>query len=221
MSTANLSEAQLAANRANAQKSTGPKSPAGKQRSSQNARRHGLALADAVLPQEEAADWAQFHAETCAYYEPRMAVEHELCQQLADTRQLIRRLQRQQTGLQARQELPAGLTHNEATQHLASLCDDDRLQRQLERLSLQRAREERNFHRTLETLDRRRKGQARFFDPDRTPYVYDIAQSAGDAPRPRDPRQRPPQPEPAPVPEPVPTPEPETKQGQNDTNETR
>ena len=36
------SEARRAANRANAQKSTGPRSLAGKARASQNARRHGL-----------------------------------------------------------------------------------------------------------------------------------------------------------------------------------
>ncbi len=37
-----ISAAKLAANRANAQKSTGPRTRAGKLRSSQNARRHGL-----------------------------------------------------------------------------------------------------------------------------------------------------------------------------------
>ena len=36
------SERQLTANRRNAQKSTGPKSRAGKRRASQNANRHGL-----------------------------------------------------------------------------------------------------------------------------------------------------------------------------------
>jgi hypothetical protein len=42
------SERQIAANRRNAQKSTGPKSPAGKKRASRNAYRHGLAAYEAV-----------------------------------------------------------------------------------------------------------------------------------------------------------------------------
>jgi hypothetical protein len=42
------SDKQLAANRANAQKSTGPKTPAGKRSSSRNALRHGL-FAKAIL----------------------------------------------------------------------------------------------------------------------------------------------------------------------------
>ncbi len=44
------SEAKRAANRANAKKSTGPRSPAGKARASQNARRHGLSRPTAADP---------------------------------------------------------------------------------------------------------------------------------------------------------------------------
>ena len=47
-------ERQRAANRANAKKSSGPKSSAGRNRSSQNARRHGLT---APPPWDDVAKW--------------------------------------------------------------------------------------------------------------------------------------------------------------------
>jgi len=49
------SEVQLAANRANAAKSTGPKTEAGKERSRRNSLRHGLTGAGIVLPTENLA----------------------------------------------------------------------------------------------------------------------------------------------------------------------
>jgi hypothetical protein len=45
-----ISALRLAANRANAQKSTGPRTAAGKMRAAQNARRHGLTLPVAADP---------------------------------------------------------------------------------------------------------------------------------------------------------------------------
>ena len=47
--------AQLEANRANAKRSTGPKTPEGKDASRRNAIRHGLASETLILPEEEAA----------------------------------------------------------------------------------------------------------------------------------------------------------------------
>jgi hypothetical protein len=47
------SEQQIAANRANARKSSGPRSSAGKSRASRNAYRHGLSLTGPLAPQLE------------------------------------------------------------------------------------------------------------------------------------------------------------------------
>jgi hypothetical protein len=55
-----MSEKQLAANRLNAQKSTGPRSPEGKARVSKNARKHGLTGRDIVLPNESPEDYDSF-----------------------------------------------------------------------------------------------------------------------------------------------------------------
>ncbi len=52
------SEAQISANRANAQKSTGPRTPAGKAVASQNAVTHGFLARDTVLQGEDAGEFA-------------------------------------------------------------------------------------------------------------------------------------------------------------------
>ena len=55
------SERKIAANRANSSRSTGPKSPKGKSRAAQNARRHGLSLPVSLNPRllKEAEELAQ------------------------------------------------------------------------------------------------------------------------------------------------------------------
>src|SRR5947209_7727793 len=77
-----LSEKQRAANRANAAKSTGPRSAAGKSISSQNAIQHGLASsAFQVLRLEDYRDYDRFKDDAAAFYQPintqeMVAVEH-------------------------------------------------------------------------------------------------------------------------------------------------
>src|SRR5579863_4469107 len=56
-----ISDKQLEANRANSQKSTGPKTEAGKKRSSLNAVRHGLTGHVVVLPEEDLAAFNQLN----------------------------------------------------------------------------------------------------------------------------------------------------------------
>ncbi|MHB9025912.1 MAG: hypothetical protein ACYC7E_17365 [Armatimonadota bacterium] len=53
-------EHQIAVNRANAQKSTGPRTPEGKARSSRNALKHGFYAREAVLSVEDAAEYDDF-----------------------------------------------------------------------------------------------------------------------------------------------------------------
>jgi len=54
-------EKQLAANRANAKHSTGPKSKAGKTRSSMNSRKHGFAAEAIMMAGEDPAEFAVLH----------------------------------------------------------------------------------------------------------------------------------------------------------------
>ncbi len=80
MSTPSRAEINLA----NSQHSTGPKSAPGKQRSSQNALRHGLTSQAAVMPTEDPAAY-QLHLKSCTdEYAPKGATESDLVRSLAD-----------------------------------------------------------------------------------------------------------------------------------------
>ena len=78
-----ISEKQLAANRANAQKSTGPKTPEGKQRSSLNAFIHGLSGQTKIMPEEEMKLFQQFSDGIVTSLRPADAVESQLAQSYA------------------------------------------------------------------------------------------------------------------------------------------
>jgi hypothetical protein len=78
------SQKQIQANRANARRSTGPKSPGGKERSKMNAVKHGLTAAQRVLIEGEDPDeFEALCADLIAKYRPSTALRHELVIQLA------------------------------------------------------------------------------------------------------------------------------------------
>jgi hypothetical protein len=74
--------AQTIANETNAQRSTGPRTPDGKSRVSQNALRHGLTARHLVIRPEEQEEFAAFQESLASELAPRGAVEiltfHEL-----------------------------------------------------------------------------------------------------------------------------------------------
>ena len=77
------SKRQIAANRRNARKSTGPKSAAGKAASSANALRHGLAAARAVvLPDEDADAYERLRQGVIADLDPAGALQEALAQRI-------------------------------------------------------------------------------------------------------------------------------------------
>jgi hypothetical protein len=67
--------AQITANRANAQRSTGPRSAEGKSASRFNALKHGIDAASIVIPGENPADYDALVAQYQQEYQPRSASE--------------------------------------------------------------------------------------------------------------------------------------------------
>jgi hypothetical protein len=83
---------QIEANRANATKSTGPKSQAGKARSRLNSRKHGLTAKNLVIAGECADDFDQLRAELMDEHDPQSALECELVERLVGILWRLRRV---------------------------------------------------------------------------------------------------------------------------------
>jgi hypothetical protein len=79
-----VSELQLAANRANAQHSTGPTSIEGRKRSSQNALRHGITAQTTIMTEEDRIHHDEFCANMLATLAPVGAVETFLASSAAE-----------------------------------------------------------------------------------------------------------------------------------------
>ena len=105
--------AQIIANQANAQNSTGPRTIEGKQKSSQNARKLGMFNSDITLKQEERQEFAETIAAYYADYNPRPGVETQLVTQLALATIRQNRLARMEAGLLYNEN--PGHTRHEAT----------------------------------------------------------------------------------------------------------
>ncbi len=90
---------QINANRRNALKSTGPTSEVGKERSRQNAMRHGLTAETVVEPLENRDDYKAFEMSITAEFDAQTAVERELVLRLASVLWRLRRATAIETGL--------------------------------------------------------------------------------------------------------------------------
>jgi hypothetical protein len=93
------SEKQIAANRQNSKKSTGPKTEAGKQRSRQNAFRHGLTAQTVIRLVDSAEAYTDLETLIIADYEPQTTIERVLVERLASLLWRLRRAVTIETGL--------------------------------------------------------------------------------------------------------------------------
>jgi hypothetical protein len=159
--------AQLNANRANAQLSTGPTSDAGKSTSSRNALKTGLTGRTVLLPAEDAALYEAHVASFHERYQPSGEAEQNLVQSLADTEWRLQRIPSLEAGIYAlgRLEL-AGLFPEEEESVRKQLIEAKiflTYQRQLNNLSIQENRLRRQREKdtaALQELQESRKGQA-------------------------------------------------------------
>ena len=161
MSTA----AQKQANKENAKHSTGPRTDEGKQRSSQNALKHGLCALDPLIPGEDPEAFQEHFCEIELDLQPATAIESNLVEQIADVSWRLKRLSRIEAALitafydaTAEQPLNQG---NNTDQLLGKALADDKHLAALNRLGRYEAQLSRRYHRALKEFRDLRKERIR------------------------------------------------------------
>jgi hypothetical protein len=145
-----MKEARLEANRANAQLSTGPRTPAGKAISSLNAVKTGLTGRTVVLPIDDATAYQQHVAAYEAEYQPVGLRERELVQSLADTRWRLNRIPKLEAAIYAQGQNEFSAEYDDPT--TIELQTYLKYEKQLKNLHLQEARLNRRFDKELAEL---------------------------------------------------------------------
>jgi hypothetical protein len=141
------STAKLEANRANARKSTGPRTEQGKRESARNAVKHGLTARHLVLSIEEQSDFDQLRSDLIAEHQPAGTQEFLLVTQIADAFWRLQRIRSIETATIERQ---LDVESADPEQTLASAWE--REFKQLELLRRYEAAAERAYYRALAAL---------------------------------------------------------------------
>ncbi len=144
--------AQLAANRANAQKSTGPRSAEGKSASRFNALRHGADAASTVIPGEDPAEYQALAAEYRSEFRPDRPSERFHVETMLRADWQKRRLQRVESDL-----FRTLLSEAEGESLAAAFLSASPAAKLLARIQRQIAAFERTWHRAHAELRRTRQ----------------------------------------------------------------
>jgi hypothetical protein len=131
--------AQLAANRANALKSTGPRTATGKAASAQNARKHGLTAVDLVIAPEDQPEFDRSQSALLSEINPQSELEGVWFDQLVHAAWSLRLARRREAQASSPEDL--ALYDRYCRRHESSLA---RSQRHLTALQTARASRERN-----------------------------------------------------------------------------
>jgi hypothetical protein len=168
-----MSIAQINANRANAERSTGPKTEGGKAASSRNATRHGLTGKQVVINGEDPAAYEALRRDLIDAYKPADAAEAILVEEIA---QNFWRLQRARA-LEAEQFNLCSGGADPIIGFNSANADFDRLRRYM--TSIERA-----YHRAIEQLQRIQTIRARQDRPLKTPPLKQIGFVSQSGPEP-------------------------------------
>src|ERR1700687_3085758 len=152
-------EKQIEANRLNAQKSTGPKTPEGRAAVRLNGVRHGLTAETIVLKGESEADFTNLLDSLEAEHDPASPTEEALVVQLAMATWRFRRLYHVEGGFytfKMKDTVDSKKSRNlDDAGHLGLVADWNN--KTLDMFSRQEARLERSFYRALHELQRLHK----------------------------------------------------------------
>jgi hypothetical protein len=151
-----ISPAQLAANRANSQLSTGPATAAGKRISSLNAVKTGLTGQTVLLPSDDAALYERHVQRFIADHQPEGDRESELVQSMADAQWRMNRIPGLEMAVFARGRIQFAEKFAEYDERMATaLTDAETLvvyQRELRNLNTQETRIRRQYQKDLAEL---------------------------------------------------------------------
>jgi hypothetical protein len=191
-----VSQKRLAANRANAARSTGPRTPQGKARSAQNALKHGFTASTfAVVRLEDLQEIAHLRAGLIAAYRPVNAQELFAIERIALAQQVVLRAARLETGLfttclnqaldpSAAQMLPMNedLTGNGDISIAQAQNRDYLLGEGFHRMAIQsnswtlakryQAQAERHYRSAVEEFDRLKALRPKSVKPENRPILY-------------------------------------------------
>jgi len=145
VTTGDASTDRAATNRANSQHSTGPRTEAGKLRSSLNALTHGLTSRTVLLPSEDPADHERHVQDFLDEYKPQGPTERQLVQEMIDTAWRLNRVPALETELLARAKNPP-------TPEAAIEFDIVDAQKAIERMALYSSRLSRQFQKARALL---------------------------------------------------------------------
>jgi hypothetical protein len=179
-------------NRANSQYSTGPKTAAGKTRSSLNALRHGLTGQLVVMPTEDLQAYQRHLTSFTDEYHPKGVTEAHLVQALADTSWRLNRVAALEANLltlaAAREPDPLADAPAHVQDAMAIVAALESQSKALSNLSLHSQRLWRQFERTsaqLRELQKTRLNQEKW-DLNSVLNIMEIYQSKGEIYRPSD-----------------------------------